>query len=123
MADNTPPPEQKKPHTQLFESVTEAYKNIRKKSGPFMDTTESPRTPLDETSGAKEDHRGRWIPQSVNTDSSLGRDMTPEERTQRVKQYQEQMTKANRPSTPTQLLPQAISKRGRSSPFSHLRII
>jgi hypothetical protein len=110
MSDNAQKSDQQKPHAQLFGSVTEAYKIIRKKSGPFMDTPDRPQTPFDDKPDRKkEDHRGRWMPQTVYTDPFLGRNMTPEERAQRVKAYQDQMAEANRPSTPTQLVSKAVS--------------
>ena len=110
MTDNIQKSEQQKPHAQLFGSMTEAYKIIRKKSGPFVDTPDRPQTPFDDKPDRKkEDHRGRWMPQTVYTDPYLGRDMTPEERAQRVKAYQDQMAEANRPSTPSQLISKAAS--------------
>ena len=108
MSDTEHKSEKQKPHAQLFGTVNEAFNVIRKRSGPFRDTPDRPQTPLEDKLGRKtEDPRGRWIPQSVNTDPYLGRDMTPEERKERVEFYRQQMAEAARPSSPAQLMFQA----------------
>lgn len=101
--------EKQKPIARLYETTKEAFDGVRKISGPCVDTPGRPQTPQGNSPVRKQDHRGRYIPQTVNTDCALGRDVGSEERAEQVVGYQQQMAEAARPSTPSRLITKAAS--------------